>query len=74
MRALVDERAEEPLQEGGGEHRVPRGDRADRGDQLTRRRVPTRDYVTAFLDAHLKGKRRPLLDGPSAKYPEVRFW
>ncbi len=34
----------------------------------------TREYVTAFLDTHLKGKRRPLLDGPSAKYPEVGFW
>ncbi|WP_182909069.1 hypothetical protein [Microbispora sp. H13382] len=33
----------------------------------------TRDCVTAFLDTHLKGKRRPLLDGPSAKYPEVGF-
>lgn len=33
-----------------------------------------RAYVTAFLDLHLKGKRRPLLDGPSAAYPEVRFW
>lgn len=34
----------------------------------------TRDYVTAFLDTHLKGERRPLLDGPSAEYPEVGFW
>ncbi|MFI7031803.1 alpha/beta hydrolase family protein [Microbispora rosea] len=34
----------------------------------------TRDYVTAFLDTHLKGERRPLLDGPSAKYSEVGFW
>ncbi|MEV4461079.1 alpha/beta hydrolase [Microbispora sp. NPDC049633] len=34
----------------------------------------TRDYVTAFLDIHLKGERRPLLDGPSAKYPEASFW
>ncbi|MCF6471758.1 alpha/beta hydrolase [Nonomuraea sp. MG754425] len=34
----------------------------------------TRAYVTAFLDRHLKGERRPLLDGPSADYPEVRFW
>ncbi|MER5324544.1 alpha/beta hydrolase family protein [Streptosporangium roseum] len=34
----------------------------------------TRAYVTAFLDLHLKGKRRPLLDRPSAGYPEVRFW
>ncbi|GAB2494328.1 hypothetical protein ACWDTT_07245 [Streptosporangium sandarakinum] len=34
----------------------------------------TRAYVGAFLDLHLKGKRRPLLDGPSDGYPEVRFW
>ncbi|MFI6786922.1 alpha/beta hydrolase family protein [Nonomuraea sp. NPDC050383] len=34
----------------------------------------TRTYVTAFLDAHLRGERRPLLDGPSAAYPEVKFW
>lgn len=34
----------------------------------------TRAYVTAFLDLHLKGKRQPLLDKPSANYPEVRFW
>ncbi|WP_189246041.1 alpha/beta hydrolase family protein [Streptosporangium pseudovulgare] len=34
----------------------------------------TRAYVGAFLDLHLKGERRPLLDGPSDDYPEVRFW
>ncbi|GGP17548.1 alpha/beta hydrolase [Nonomuraea glycinis] len=34
----------------------------------------TRTYVAAFLDLHLKGKRQPLLDKPSATYPEVRFW
>ncbi|MFB4293187.1 alpha/beta hydrolase family protein [Nonomuraea sp. ATR24] len=34
----------------------------------------TRAYVTAFLDTHLKGRHRPLLDRPSADYPEVRFW
>lgn len=34
----------------------------------------TRAYVTAFLDLHLKGKRQPLLDKPSADYPEVKFW
>ncbi|MFB9681783.1 alpha/beta hydrolase family protein [Streptosporangium vulgare] len=33
-----------------------------------------RAYVTAFLDLHLKNRRQPLLDGPSAGYPEVRFW
>jgi dienelactone hydrolase len=34
----------------------------------------TRKYVTAFLDLHLKGRRQPLLDKPSADFPEVRFW
>jgi pimeloyl-ACP methyl ester carboxylesterase len=34
----------------------------------------TRTYVDAFLDLHLKGRRQPLLDGPSAGYPEVKFW
>ncbi|GGL16469.1 esterase [Sphaerisporangium melleum] len=34
----------------------------------------TRTYVTAFLDLHLKGRRQPLLDRPSADYPEVGFW
>lgn len=31
------------------------------------------DYLLAFFDQHLKGERRPLLDGPSAAYPEVTF-
>lgn len=31
----------------------------------------TRTYVTAFLDQHLRAKRRPLLDKPSPRYPEV---
>jgi dienelactone hydrolase len=31
------------------------------------------DYLTAFLDLHLRGRPQPLLDGPSAAYPEVRF-
>ncbi|MFF4411536.1 alpha/beta hydrolase [Streptosporangium sp. NPDC001559] len=31
----------------------------------------TRDYVLAFFDRHLRGRSRPLLDGPSAHYPEV---
>ena len=30
-------------------------------------------YVRAFLDRHLRGKPTPLLDGPSRRYPEVRF-
>ncbi|GAA4544159.1 alpha/beta hydrolase family protein [Amycolatopsis samaneae] len=34
----------------------------------------TEAYVTAFLDQHLRGCPQPLLDGPSARYPEVRFW
>ncbi|MEI5103755.1 lipase [Streptomyces sp. PmtG] len=33
----------------------------------------TRAYVTAFVDRHLRGRHTPLLDGPSARYPEVRF-
>ncbi|MFD0471433.1 hypothetical protein ACFQ0B_26300 [Nonomuraea thailandensis] len=33
----------------------------------------TRTYVAAFLDQHLKAQRRPLLDQPSSRYPEVRF-
>ncbi|MER6578490.1 alpha/beta hydrolase [Nonomuraea sp. NPDC001023] len=32
-----------------------------------------RAYVLAFLDLHLRGRPQPLLDGPSARYPEVRF-
>ncbi|MER7773444.1 alpha/beta hydrolase [Streptomyces sp. NPDC096191] len=33
----------------------------------------TRDYTAAFLDTHLRGLARPLLDGPSADRPEVAF-
>ncbi|MGW0433051.1 alpha/beta hydrolase family protein [Micromonospora sp. NPDC003197] len=33
----------------------------------------TRAYVTAFVDQHLRHQSRPLLDGPSATYPEVQF-
>lgn len=39
----------------------------DRSDAITRA------YVTAFLDTHLRGKHPKLLEGPSARYPEVRF-
>ncbi len=39
----------------------------DRSVELTRR------YVGAFLDRHLRGESRPVLDGPSADAPEVRF-
>jgi dienelactone hydrolase len=31
----------------------------------------TRTYVRAFFDLHLRGEPQPLLDGPSASYPEV---
>ncbi|MEU7729123.1 alpha/beta hydrolase [Streptomyces sp. NPDC040724] len=40
------------------------GDRAD---------TITRTYVTAFVDAHLRGCGTRLLDGPTAGFPEVRF-
>ncbi|MFE1552946.1 alpha/beta hydrolase family protein [Streptomyces sp. NPDC058718] len=33
----------------------------------------TRAYVVAFVDTHLRGRDVPLLDGPSARFPEVRF-
>ncbi|OEJ23531.1 acetylhydrolase [Streptomyces agglomeratus] len=33
----------------------------------------TRTYVAAFLDVHLRGMDRPVLDGPTAAQPEVRF-
>ncbi|MGW0393320.1 alpha/beta hydrolase family protein [Streptomyces sp. NPDC003042] len=33
----------------------------------------TRAHVTAFVDTHLRGRNAPLLDGPSARFPEVRF-
>ncbi|MGW4957369.1 alpha/beta hydrolase family protein [Nonomuraea sp. NPDC004186] len=33
----------------------------------------TRTYVAAFLDQHLKSQRQPLLEKPSARYPEVKF-
>jgi dienelactone hydrolase len=33
----------------------------------------TRAYVLAFFDQHLRGESRLLLDGPSARYPEVGF-
>ncbi|MFC7794809.1 alpha/beta hydrolase family protein [Streptomyces cinereoruber] len=33
----------------------------------------TRDYTAAFLDRHLYGLARPLLDGPAADRPEVAF-
>ena len=33
----------------------------------------TRAYVLAFVDQHLRGQPRPLLDQPSSRYPEVGF-
>ncbi|MFD0265139.1 alpha/beta hydrolase family protein [Streptomyces sp. NPDC127106] len=39
----------------------------DRSLELTRR------YVGAFFDLHLKGIPQPLLEGPAADAPEVRF-
>jgi hypothetical protein len=33
----------------------------------------TRVHVRAFFDLHLRRKPRPLLDQPSARYPEVIF-
>ncbi len=33
----------------------------------------TRTYLTAFVDTHLRGRNTPLLDRPTARFPEVRF-
>ncbi|MFC5090540.1 alpha/beta hydrolase family protein [Amycolatopsis plumensis] len=33
----------------------------------------TAAYVRAFFDQHLRGRPQPLLDQPSARYPEVAF-
>ncbi|MDX3192629.1 hypothetical protein PV458_29815 [Streptomyces sp. MN03-5084-2B] len=33
----------------------------------------TAAYVRAFFDQHLRGRPQPLLDKPSARYPEVAF-
>ncbi|RSN49486.1 alpha/beta hydrolase [Amycolatopsis sp. WAC 04197] len=40
----------------------------ERGMQLTRA------YVSAFFDANLRGGHQPLLDGPVADNPEIKFW
>ncbi|WUH96621.1 alpha/beta hydrolase [Spirillospora sp. NBC_00431] len=47
----------------------------DYGSKLpgTRSVVITRAYVRAFMDLHLRHRPRPLLDKPSAHYPEVTF-
>lgn len=34
----------------------------------------TRGYVRAFVDLHLRGTPQPLLERPSTRYPEVRFF
>ncbi|GGU48054.1 alpha/beta hydrolase family protein [Streptomyces lavendofoliae] len=41
--------------------------RADRAIGLVR------TYTAAFFDLHLRGTHRPVLDGPTAENPEVRF-
>ena len=40
---------------------------ADRSTEITR------DYMAAFLDLSLRGREQPLLDGPTARNPEVVF-
>jgi predicted dienelactone hydrolase len=39
----------------------------------TRSAELTRTYVAAFLDRHLKSRPQPLLEGPSPRFPEVKF-
>ncbi|WP_409495718.1 alpha/beta hydrolase family protein [Amycolatopsis sp. cmx-11-12] len=34
----------------------------------------TRAYVAAFFDKHLRGGSQPVLDGPVAGNPEIKFW
>ncbi|WP_245658272.1 alpha/beta hydrolase family protein [Microtetraspora malaysiensis] len=34
----------------------------------------TREYVAAFFDQHLRRRPQSLLDRPSRRYPEARFW
>jgi predicted dienelactone hydrolase len=41
--------------------------------EAVRAQAIVRTYVRAFLDLHLYGKTQPLLDEPSAAYPEVSF-
>ena len=33
----------------------------------------TKAYVEAFLGEYLEGRKSPLLNGPSAEYPEISF-
>lgn len=48
----------------------------DTGASVTGARAAriTRAYVGAFFDRALHHRHRPLLNGPSSRYPEVRFW
>lgn len=39
----------------------------------TRSTAAQRAYLTAFFDQHLRHRPRHLLDGPSDRYPDVRF-
>ncbi|WP_258341559.1 hypothetical protein [Saccharopolyspora gregorii] len=36
--------------------------------------MPGVRYVAAFLDRHLRGLPRPVLDGPTEQNPEALFW
>ncbi|MEU6740641.1 alpha/beta hydrolase family protein [Streptosporangium sandarakinum] len=47
----------------------------DLGPQLSGARAAeiTRRYVGAFFDLHLRKRSQSLFDGPSRRYPEVRF-
>ncbi|MEN3540355.1 alpha/beta hydrolase [Microbispora sp. ZYX-F-249] len=56
-----------PLLAGAAGIRAP-------GDLTAARSVEiTRAYVRAFLDRHLRHRPQALLDGPSPRFPEVRF-
>ncbi|MER7130216.1 hypothetical protein [Streptosporangium saharense] len=50
------------------------GGDTDQGITGARALEITRRYVGAFFDLHLRGRAQPLLDGPSKRHPEVRFW
>jgi hypothetical protein len=52
---------------------VPGGHRRRRLPARARSLDITRAYVLAFFDQHLRGEPRSLLDGASARYPEVGF-
>ena len=47
----------------------------DTGADVTALRTAaiTRAYVGAFLDKHLRHEPQPLLNGPTTRYPEVKF-